>query len=207
MPKACTTRCPVDAAALVELLCTAERIGGQTAYGEKAEMAVRCFLPVKPGCTTLIDARSGGCSDALTPMGRTQTRAAGGGRVSAGRGGPRGAGGDARGTVVTWRPPGGESRRGRRWEWGFKRTPGDVACVLTSRQLPSIHSGVVETCSMAVVSSRMLKGWPAGDGNLLEQAGGRRCEGGAGADQFGAVEFGPGGEKRRARVSMPAGRG
>lgn len=68
-PKAAYDQRPADAAAVVELLCTAERIGGQAACGEKAEMAVRWFAGHNLGGTTMIDARGGGCSDALTTNG------------------------------------------------------------------------------------------------------------------------------------------
>jgi hypothetical protein len=60
---------PADAAALAELLCTAERISGQTAYGENAEMAVCWFAGHNLSGQRMIDASSGGCSDALTANG------------------------------------------------------------------------------------------------------------------------------------------
>jgi hypothetical protein len=60
---------PADVVALAELLCTAERITGEAAYGESSEMAVRWFAGHNVSGASMIDASSGGCHDALTANG------------------------------------------------------------------------------------------------------------------------------------------
>jgi hypothetical protein len=60
---------PADAATLVELLCTAEQISGQAEYGEFAETAVRWFAGHNLRSESLVDARTGGSHDSLTPAG------------------------------------------------------------------------------------------------------------------------------------------
>lgn len=69
MPKALYDQQPADAASMVELLCTAERMTGLSAYGEYAERAARWFAGENRSGAKLIDRATGGCHDGLAPDG------------------------------------------------------------------------------------------------------------------------------------------
>lgn len=60
---------PLDVAALVELLCTAERISGDHDYGDYAERAARWFSGGNRQAVSLVDPSTGGCHDLLTAAG------------------------------------------------------------------------------------------------------------------------------------------
>ncbi len=60
---------PAEAWSIVELLCTAEKISGNSGYGEYAEVAARWFDGANCRKQVMIEASSGGCYDALTPNG------------------------------------------------------------------------------------------------------------------------------------------
>ncbi|MCL2329976.1 MAG: hypothetical protein FWC56_01585 [Phycisphaerae bacterium] len=60
---------PAEVCSVVELLCTAECVSGQQAYGEYASAAARWFNGDNIRKTDLIDPTTGGCYDAITANG------------------------------------------------------------------------------------------------------------------------------------------
>ncbi|MBI4580443.1 MAG: hypothetical protein HY718_12115 [Planctomycetes bacterium] len=67
--KAAYNQMPAEVCSVVELLCAAERVSGESVYGDYAETAARWFAGRNSREVSMVNPAAGGCHDALTADG------------------------------------------------------------------------------------------------------------------------------------------